>query len=127
MNKIATAVKATLTVLLLLVVFSTTAVAQEKDKFSEGAAAVTTQMKSKLSLNDGQYTKVLDINKTFLQQAADAKAKGGTRVVMAKAMKAIKDRRDKKLKSVLNSTQYKVYKANRTANYKKLRAFYEAQ
>ncbi|OIQ15434.1 MAG: hypothetical protein BM557_11360 [Flavobacterium sp. MedPE-SWcel] len=124
MNRITSTLKVTLGALMLLLMFTTSVVAQES-KIDEGAAAVTTQMKAKLSLNDSQYTKVLHVNKTFLKSATAAKEKGGTRVEMAKKMRALNDRRDTKLKSVLNATQYKIYKANRSSNYKKLRAYYE--
>ena len=123
MNKITNTVKTTLGVLMLLVMFTTSAFAQD-NKVDEGAAAVTTQMKKKLSLNDSQYTKVLLINKTFLKSAVAAQEKGGSRVEMAKKMRSLNDRRDTKLKSVLNTTQYKIYKANRASNYKKLKAYY---
>lgn len=109
---------------MLLVFFTTTAVAQEKDKAVEGAKVVTTEMKAQLSLNDSQYTKVMDINKTFLQKAAEAE-KVTNATDKAKKMKTLTEDRDAKLKSVLTETQYKTYQANRASNAKKLRQYYQ--
>ncbi len=109
----------------LLVTMSTATVnAQEKDRAGEGAKVVTTEMKAQLSLNDGQHAKVLDINKTFLQKAAEAE-KVANATDRAKKLKMLTDDRDAKLKSVLNETQYKTYQAGRAGNAKKLRAYYQ--
>jgi len=109
---------------LLLTMSATTLYAQEKDRAGEGAKAVTTEMKTQLSLNDGQYAKVMDINKTFLQKAAEAE-KVANATDKAKKLKTLTDDRDAKLKSVLNETQFKTYQAGRTGNAKKLRAYYQ--
>ncbi|WP_146185849.1 hypothetical protein [Flavobacterium album] len=110
----------------MMVVFFTTAVtAQEKEKATEGAKVVTTQMKAQLALNDSQYTKVMDVNKTFLQKAAEAEKGTTNPTEKAKKIKAVTDERDTKLKSVLTETQYKTYTANK-ANYgKKFREYYQ--
>ncbi|MGQ2984463.1 hypothetical protein [Flavobacterium sp.] len=109
---------------LLLTMSATTLYAQEKDRAGEGAKAVTTEMKTQLSLNDGQYAKVMDINKTFLQKAAEAE-KVANATDKAKKLKTLTDDRDAKLKSVLNETQFKTYQAGRAGNAKKLRAYYQ--
>lgn len=110
---------------ILVVLFTTAATAQEKDKATEGAKVVTTQMKSQLALNDSQYTKVMDVNKTFLQKAAEAE-KGTTNATeKAKKIKTVTEERDTKLKSVLTETQYKTYTANKAAYGKKFREFYQ--
>ncbi|MCW4470835.1 hypothetical protein OGH69_17835 [Flavobacterium sp. MFBS3-15] len=111
-------------VMLLLAMSATTVSAQEKDRAGEGAKVVTTEMKTQLSLNDGQYAKVMDINKTFLQKAAEAE-KVTNATDKAKKLKTLTDDRDAKLKSVLNETQYKTYQAGRAANAKKLRTYYQ--
>jgi hypothetical protein len=121
-SKIASAAKAIAGVLLFFV-FTASAMAQEKDKASEGAKTITTEMKAQLSLNDSQHTKVMDINKTFLQKAAEAE-KTVNATDKAKKLKALTDERDAKLKSVLTETQYKTYNANRASNGKKLRVYY---
>ncbi len=116
--------KMTFGALLVFMIATTAVAAQEKDKAGEGAKVVTTEMKVQLSLNDGQYAKVLDINKTFLQKAAEAeKVTNGTE--KARKMKTLTDDRDAKLKSVLNETQYKTYQAGRVSNAKKLRQYYQ--
>lgn len=110
--------------LLMLGMAVTTVSAQEKDKAGEGAKAVTTEMKTQLTLNENQYAQVMDINKKFLVKAAEAE-KVTNATDKAKKLKALTDDRDAKLKSVLNETQYKTYQAGRAANAKKLRAYYQ--
>lgn len=109
---------------LLLAMSATTLHAQEKDRAGEGAKTVTTEMKTQLSLNDSQYSQVMDINKKFLQKAAEAE-KVTNATEKAKKLKTLTDDRDAKLKSVLNETQYKTYQAGRAGNAKKLRAYYQ--
>ena len=116
-------IKKTVLSLIALFVLSTTAMAQ--DKPAEGAKAVTTQLKGQLSLNDSQYTKVYDITKSFLVKANDNNKSGITDAEKTKKLKAITDEKDAKLKSVLSETQYKTYTANRAANAKKLREYYQ--
>ncbi|MEL1245273.1 hypothetical protein AAEO56_13435 [Flavobacterium sp. DGU11] len=124
-SKIKTAVKALVSTMFFIVLMTNAATAQEKDKATEGAKVVTTQMKSQLALNDSQYTKVMDVNKTFLQKAAEAE-KGTTNATeKAKKIKMFTDERDSKLKSVLTETQYKTYTANKAAYGKKFREFYQ--
>jgi hypothetical protein len=122
-KKFTSAAKAMIGAAALLLMFTTTGQAQEKDKAAEGAKAVTAQMKSQLTLSDSQYTKVLDVNRTYLQKANDSKAMGVTKVDKAKKMKALGEERDAKLKSVLTEDQYKIYTAGRAGNMKKLREF----
>ncbi len=109
--------------IMLVMLFTTAATAQDKDKAVEGAKVITTEMKAQLSLNDSQHTKVMDINKTFLQKAAEAE-KTVNATDKAKKLKALTDDRDAKLRSVLTGTQYKTYNANRASNGKKLRQYY---
>lgn len=116
--------KAFLASVVLFLMFSVNAVAQ--DKIAEGAKAVTAQMKTQLNLNDGQYTKVLDVNKTFLTKAVEAN-KLNNATEKAKKLKTLSDEKDTKLKSVLTDDQYKRYAANRAAYAKKLREYYEAK
>lgn len=103
----------------LLVMFTTAAMAQ--DKVAEGTRKVTDGMKTQLSLNDSQYAKVLEINKTYLVKVKDSKAKSVNKVEQAKKLKTIDDDREAKLKSVLTEDQYKIYGAGRADNKKKLK------
>lgn len=107
----------------LLVMFSTAALAQ--DRVAEGAKKVTDNMKTQLALNDGQYAKVLEINKTFLQKVKDSRAATTNKVEQAKKLKVIDDDREAKLKSVLTEDQYKMFAANRAENKKKLKEYLE--
>ena len=116
-KKFGTAFKSTIGAIALFLVFTTTASAQQS--IDDGAAKVTTYLKSKLSLNDGQYSRVLEINKVYLNKVAAND--GATSVEKAKKQKAYDEERDSKLKSVLNESQYKIYVANRSANAKRYR------
>ena len=116
--------KAFLGALVLFLMFSVNAMAQ--DKLTDGAKAVTTQMKTQLGLNDGQYTKVLDINKAFLVKAVEAN-KMVNATDKAKKFKTLNDDKEAKLKSVLTEDQYKKFASNRNAYSKKLKEYYESK
>jgi hypothetical protein len=105
----------------LLLAVTTTAVAQEKDMIAEGAKTSASQMKTQLTLNDNQYTQVIDVNKAYLKKVKDCKASGDTDAAKAKKMQALNEERDSKLKSVLTETQFKKYAAGRADNIKKLK------
>lgn len=120
-KKITSAAKTIFGAAALLLALSTTAVAQETDKIAEGAKASATHMKTQLTLNDNQYTQVVDVNKAYLKKVKDCKASGETEVAKAKKMQALNEERDGKLKSVLTATQYKKYAAVRAENIKKLK------
>ena len=120
-KKLSTAVKTLLGAAALLVMFTTVSVAQENDKIAEGAKISASQMKTQLTLNDNQYTQVIDVNKTYLKKVKDCKASGDTAPAKAKKMQALNEERDSKLKSVLTETQYKKYAAVRAENIKKLK------
>jgi len=111
--------------LMMVVLFvATAAFAQEKDKAGEGAKTVTTEMKTQLGLNDSQYSKVLDINKTFIAKAVEAETIANA-TDKAKKMKTLNEEKETKMKSVLTETQYKTYGAKRADFGKKLRQYYK--
>lgn len=105
----------------LLLVTTTAAMAQ--DKLAEGAKVVTTEMKTQLTLNDGQYSQVLDVNRAYLKKVKENNESGAAAVAKAKKMQAINEEKDTKLKSVLTEVQYKKYAAGRAENTKKLKAY----
>lgn len=105
----------------MVLAINTTAVAQEKDKLAESAKTVASQMKTQLTLNDNQYTQVVDINKTYLKKVKDCKESGDTSAAKAKKMQALNEEKDSKLKSVLTEVQFKKYAAVRAENTKKLK------
>ena len=109
--------------IVIMLFFTVNAAAQ--DKAAEGARAVTSNMKDQLNLNDNQYTQLYAVNLDFLQKAIENQATGNTKVEKGKRLKELDDERDAKLKSVLNSDQFKKYLATKTDNRKKLRAFYQ--
>ncbi|MHA3789269.1 hypothetical protein ACX0HA_13755 [Flavobacterium hauense] len=122
-KKITSAAKMIFGAAALLLALSTTVVAQEKEKdmIAEGAKTSAAQMKTQLTLNDNQYTQVVDLNKAYLKKVKDCKASGDTDIAKAKKMQALNEERDGKLKSVLTATQYKKYAAVRADNIKKLK------
>ncbi|PZR22159.1 MAG: hypothetical protein DI539_06130 [Flavobacterium psychrophilum] len=120
-KKLSSAARNIFTAAVLLLAVATTAVAQEKDVFAEAAKTSATQMKSQLTLNDNQYTQVVEVNKAYLKRVKDCKASGDTAQAKAKKMQAINEERDTKLKSVLTEVQYKKYGAVRAENIKKLK------
>lgn len=105
----------------LLLVTTTAAMAQ--DKLAEGAKTVTTEMKTQLVLNDGQYSQVLDVNRTYLKKVKENNESGASAVAKAKKAQALNEEKDTKLKSVLTEVQYKKYAAGRAENTRKLKAF----
>lgn len=105
----------------LLLVTTTAAMAQ--DKLAEGAKTVTTEMKTQLVLNDGQYSQVLDVNRAYLKKVKENNESGASAVAKAKKMQALNEEKDTKLKSVLTEVQYKKYAAGRAENTRKLKAF----
>lgn len=106
----------------VVMLLSVNAIAQ--DKATEGAKVVAMHMKEKLVLNESQYGKVLEINKTFLQKVIAIKGSAVTKAEKVKKVRALNDERDAKLKSVLTDDQYKVYAASRAENRQKLREYY---
>lgn len=120
-NKLTSAAKTILAACALLLVLTTASYGQETDKIAEASKTVATQMKTQLTLNDNQYTQVVEINKAYLKKVKDSKASGDTTVAKAKKMQAINEERDGKLKSVLTEVQYKKYGATRAENIKKLK------
>lgn len=105
----------------LLLVTTTAAMAQ--DKLAEGAKTVTTEMKTQLVLNDGQYSQVLDVNRAYLKKVKENNESGASSVAKAKKMQSLNEEKDTKLKSVLTEVQYKKYAAGRAENTRKLKAF----
>ncbi|MBD3843048.1 MAG: hypothetical protein IE909_14450 [Campylobacterales bacterium] len=122
MKKIANPLNAIVTV--LLVVFAITT-ASAQDKAAEGAVAVTTKMKEQLTLNDAQYTKVLAVNRAYLTYILEAKKEGVSGAQLNKKIAGYSADREKKLKSVLTSAQYKTYAARRASVQDMLREYYE--
>jgi len=120
-NKLTSAAKTLLGTCALLLVLTTASYGQETDKIAEASKTVATQMKTQLTLNDNQYTQVVEVNKAYLKKVKDSKASGDTAVAKAKKMQAINEERDGKLKSVLTEVQYKKYGATRAENIKKLK------
>ncbi|MGV3461435.1 MAG: hypothetical protein ACO1N9_13385 [Flavobacterium sp.] len=109
--------------IVLMLTFTINAAAQ--DKAAAGAKKITEHMKTQLSLNDSQYSKVYSINQEFLQKAIENKESGKTKIEKAKRLKELDDSRDTKLKSVLSDQQIKLYVATKAENRKKLREHFQ--
>lgn len=120
-KRLTSVVRNVLTAAALLLAVTTTVTAQETDAIAEAAKTSANQMKSQLTLNDNQYTQVVEVNKYYLKRVKDCKASADSTQAKAKKMQAINEERDTKLKSVLTVTQYKKYAAVRAENVKKLK------
>jgi hypothetical protein len=116
-NKIKLAAKVIVAVAALLVTFSTTAIAQDKDALT----SLNTYMKEQLSLNDSQAVKVNDANRVFMQKAKENEKGSLSKLDKAKKVKLYEEDRDMKLQSILTKEQYKMFIANRAENTKRLK------
>lgn len=123
MNPLTRTAKSVIGAVLMLLVFTTSATAQEKA--AEGALAVSAKMKEMLSLNEQQYNKVLEVNKVYLRKIAAAKKDGLTTAEMDKKLRVYSNERENKLKSVLTPSQYKTYAARRESVQDMLKKYYE--
>ena len=119
-RKFTSAAKAMLGAMALLLMFTTSVLAQ--DKSAEGLTKLNDYMKAQLSLNDSQYAKVNDVNRVFVQKANENEKSNANKLDKAKKVKALEADRDTKLQSVLTKEQYKIFIANRAENTKKLKA-----
>lgn len=120
-KKLTSAAKTMFAAAALFCALTSAATAQENDKIAEAAKTSASQMKTQFTLNDNQYTQVVDVNKAYLKKVKDCKASGDTQAAKAKKMQALNEERDSKLKSVLTEVQYKKYAAVRAENVKKLK------
>ena len=119
-RKFTSAAKGMLGAMALLLMFTTSVLAQ--DKSAEGLTKLNDYMKAQLSLNDSQYAKVNDVNRVFVQKANENEKSNANKLDKAKKVKALEADRDTKLQSVLTKEQYKIFIANRAENTKKLKA-----
>jgi len=124
-KKIASATQTLIGAVALLLMLTTSAVAQ--DKTAEGITKLNDHMKTQLSLNESQYGKVNEINRVFVQKAVESEKSNANKLDKAKKVKTLEADRDTKLKSVLTADQYKIFVANRGENTKKLKALLPAK
>ena len=73
------------------------------------AAAQTTWLKSKLSLDDAQTTKVAAINLKYAQQMDTVLKGGGSKLSMLRAAKKINTQKEAEYKQVFSESQYATY------------------
>jgi hypothetical protein len=111
--------------LVLFTVFS--AAAQDtqtslKDKTPEQRAQfMTDMMKSKLSLDSVQLTKVQDINLKYAREADPVIKGDGGRFSKLRQLKSIQNQKDKELKTVFTVDQYKQYQELEAAMREKMK------
>ena len=123
LKMITSAVKTMAAAIVLLVAVTNTVSAQ--DRAEAGAKRLTDRMKTELSLNDDQYSKVQEINKDFIgktMETKNANADQAAKADRAKAVKELNEQREAKLKTVLTEEQFKTYLANKA---KKTQRFQE--
>lgn len=109
----------------LLLLFTAGACAQEKDRVTQGATAVTDLMKSQLGLTDAQYKKVYDVNLDFLTRAQGVRQSDDDAIVKVKAVKKLDKERDVKLKAILTAAQYQTFLVKKEENREKIKAYYQ--
>lgn len=110
---IVSAAKAMATVLTLVLAFTLNASAQESRL--NNATKVTDNMKTELALNDAQYTKVYEINKTFMDKTGEARKNSTDKKATAQVVKGFNEEREAQLKTVLTEDQFKTYLAKKEA------------
>src|SRR5688500_13626168 len=66
--------------------------------------------RAKLNLSKDQSAKVEAINMSFYESLSKIKTEGGSKLSRYKKFKQASREKDKKMKEVLNSEQYKIYK-----------------
>jgi predicted secreted protein len=107
--------KKTMMVALLFVAVCTASQAQNtKPKLSEEQKrefrSKMDAYEAKLNLTEDQSEKVEAINMTFYESLAKIRTEGGSKLSRYKKFKQASRDKDKKMKEVLNSEQYKIYK-----------------
>ena len=82
---------------------------QTKMSADEHAKMTTNEMKNKLDLDHNQYQKVHEINLKYAKKQNELAASSANKKSEAKTMKSLHEEKEKELKGVLTSDQYKKY------------------
>ncbi len=100
-----------------VILLSQTALAQSRmDKLmtnttpEERAELQTKNMQESLSLSDQQYQLVHDLNLKYARRMQSIYNNDGGKLQKLKSMKATSEEKDRELKGILDSRQYKLYK-----------------
>lgn len=107
--------------LLLLVSIAMPSFAQDTKK-DKAAKALTDTMRTQLSLDDTQYSKVYDINADFMGKLAGMKGDSDSKMAKFKKLKALDEDRDKALKGVLSAEQFKSFQEFKKQNRQEMKA-----
>ncbi|WP_143087793.1 hypothetical protein [Chitinophaga sp. YR627] len=107
--------------LLLLVSIAMPSFAQDAKK-DKAAKALTDTMRTQLSLDDTQYSKVYDINADFMGKLAGMKGDSDSKMAKFKKLKAIDEDRDKALKAVLSAEQFQSFQEFKKQNRQEMKA-----
>ncbi len=83
--------------------------AQQAKSAEDRAKAMTDKMKEKLTLDDNQYQKVYDVNLKYAKKADEIAAGSGDKKSKAESLKTQLEAKDKDMKGILTSDQYKKY------------------
>ncbi len=81
------------------------------------------EYKTKLNLSEAQQSQVEGINIEFLEALEKIRNSDGTRLSKYKKFKQAGNEKDKKMKSVLSSSQYKIYKEQQEAFREEIKAY----
>gem|GEM_PF-1005129 len=107
--------------LLCLVTLAMPSFAQDTKK-DKAAKALTDTMRTQLSLDDAQYSKVYDINADFMGKLAGMKGSSDSKMAKFKKLKAIDEDRDNALKAVLSAEQFKSFQEFKKQNRQEMKA-----
>lgn len=104
-------------VIALLITFSFTASAQSTPtKLSEGQKkefkSIVEANKAELKLTTEQLPKFDEINLQFMEALANLKEDNGSKISKYRKLKAATSERNKKMKDLLTSDQYKIFKSH---------------
>jgi hypothetical protein len=89
---------------------------------AQASKAMTDKMKTELSLNEEQYTKVSAINLDFTQAAAELRHEDGGRAGKLAGLRELRQKREASLKGVLDEEQFRKFKDQQKENRNNLRS-----
>jgi hypothetical protein len=89
------------------------------------ANKITDRMKSRLSLTEEQYPKVLAVNKDFSDGMTGIKNSGGSKFEKFRKIKSLDQARDKALKDIRTKEQYALFETQKKNNREEAKKTYQ--
>lgn len=110
--------------LLLLVIVSNTAIAQERELTDEQKTQMETQLTEyfeKLDLSEDQKTKFEEITKKYNEQMRGLRDSDKGRLDKYKELKSIRKNKNKEMNTLLSNEQYKTYEETQEKMQQKMK------